>query len=127
MSKVSKNDDNILNFKGCIVDNQHDFLCMPGGDGQWEIQIAIFRYNGIDTIAVLSGSYDPNIPSLDFFHYKNGKWINVTKTLMPIKFNSNYNWSLPQYGTTIVAKTESGKKKVELRWVNGRFLAQRYQ
>jgi hypothetical protein len=129
----------LVEEKENILDNSNDYLYVRGGDGQWDIQMALFRYHGIITVAIASGSYDPDIPQLEFKRYRNGKWIVVTKRVLSPRLvkaitnesddaydNSGRNdllttFSLPEHGTTIVVHTRPGKD-LKLSWFKGRFV-----
>jgi hypothetical protein len=115
--------DMIVNSNESILDNRHEYLYVPGGDGQSYIEMAVFKYKGMDTVAVRAESYDPFIPFMDFFRCKNGKLVDVTKQVMPVRFNPNYNWALPERGTKIIATSPKGKEMVQLSWINGRFVS----
>src|SRR5689334_3052743 len=95
--------------------------------------MALFRYHGRATVAIASGSYDPNIPKLEFQQYRNGKWVDVSRRVLTpsaIKAvtnkESDYDripmatYTLPQHGTTIVVHTRRGTN-LTLRWSQGRF------
>ena len=127
--------DMLLNEKEAILDNAHDYLYVRGGDGQWAIEMALFRYHGNVTVGIASGSYDPDIPHIEFKQYQNGKWVDVTKRVLSpavVKMITNKEsdfpdhamatYTLPEHGSTIVVHTRSGKD-VKLRWFKGRFVA----
>jgi hypothetical protein len=111
-------------LKRGVVDVKNGYL-RPGHDGaQWGLEICLFkRPDGVDLIAV-NGIEPPDdgwTPWIHFLTYRNGRWVDVTKSTLPRQFSKKLGYELPRYGTTIKVVTQAGKLVYDLVWGNGRF------
>ena len=104
-----------------ILDVKHDYLYVGGDGAQPSLTVALFRSHGIVTVAVLDSGYDPNIPTLDFLRYQNGRWLNVTRHVLPLPFDYRLAYFLPRRGTTIRVCNSRGRTVYNLLWKQGRF------
>lgn len=108
-----------------------------GGDGAQEgFAMALFkRSNGTYLIAFYTygeGGVE-DTPWCVFLDYKNGKWTDVSRTVVPDYDAAKYIYELPRRGTTIevFAKDEmgegfyKGKKLHNLAWQNDKFAVKR--
>jgi hypothetical protein len=115
------------------VDEKNDYLRMAGDAAQVSIYMALFRHKG----RVLVGIYADGEGGgdLDLMRYENGKWKDVTKSMLPVPYNENYHYIIPRYGTTIKVTTGNkednweeygrGKRVYDLVWTNGKFKVRR--
>ena len=95
--------------------------------------IALFRRpDGSHLIAVTYLGPDlrvnPNfeeVSRISFLRYANGRWSDVTRSTLPIPFNSRLTYELPRYGTTIKVTGRRGQRAYDLVWANGRFTVSR--
>jgi len=128
----------LLSAKDTVIDNRDDYLFVPGDGCQTPIEMALFRYHGVVTVAVSTTTYDPFIPYLDFLQYTKGKWKNVTGCVLSPRMvraihnnlDADYDnhgnigpcatFRLPEHGTTIVVHTRRGND-LKLHWINGHF------
>jgi len=113
-------------FNRSIIDLKNDFLRFPGDGAQYRLDIAVFRFHGQDTVAVLSRmAWDED---LSFWHERNGRLQEVTKSVLPFRLSDNVAFEVPRYGTTlrVLATTHEGEptQKVVARflWRDGRFV-----
>ena len=104
-----------------IVDLKHDYLYAGGDGAQPNLTVALFRYHGVVTVAVLDGGYDPNIPTLDFLRFRDEHWINVTRRILPLPFDNRLAYFLPRRGTIIRVRNSRGRGVYNLLWKQGRF------
>jgi hypothetical protein len=116
-----------------MVDEKNDYLHMWGDAAQASIYMALFRYKGRVLVGVYSDGEGGGI--LNLMRYENGKWRDVTKSMLPVPYNDNYQYIIPRYGTTIkvtTGKSEGnwqeygrGKKVYGLVWTQGKFKVRR--
>ena len=60
-----------------------------------------------------------------FLRYQNGTWRDVTRSTLPLPFDSRLIYELPRYGTTIKITDRNGQRAYDLMWRNGRFTIMR--
>lgn len=113
-----------------IEDTKNGYM-KAGGDGSQEhFEMALFkRPNGTHVVGLyVSGEWGEKYY---FLEYKNRRWLEVSKSIVPNYRKSNI-YQLPRYGTTIEVYErknfdaennlgETGKKLYNLIWRNGRF------
>ncbi len=106
-----------------IADVKNDYARISL-DAVGTLEVAVYRYKGRDLIAVRR--YYEGC-SLGFLTYKNGRWKDVTKQVMPVRLDDKYDYILPRYGTTIEVRRDlwpskkQGRKIHDLLWRKGRF------
>jgi hypothetical protein len=109
--------------RGAIVDIANGYLFAPGDGAQTDIYTCIFkRSNGRYLVAVGYNDKDGVFETfLDFFIYDHGHLRNVTKAVLPVRFNKLLYYDLPRHGTIIKVSTASGKKLYDLVWTGNIF------
>jgi hypothetical protein len=113
--------------RGAIVDIANGYLYAPGDGAQTDIYTCIFkRSNGEYLVAVGYNDKDGVFETfLDFFVYDQGHLRNVTKTVLPVRFNKGLYYNLPRRGTKIVVTNTSGKRLYDLVWTGDLFRLKR--
>jgi len=113
--------------RGAIVDIANRYLYAPGDGAQTDIYTCIFkRSNGDYLVGAGYNDKDGVFETfLDFFVYDQGHLRNVTKTVLPVRFNKELYYNLPRRGTTIVVTNTSGKKLYDLVWTGKVFSLKR--
>lgn len=116
--------------RDATLDTKHGYVYFPGDGAQATIVVALFRYRRECVVAVYDKAEDG---SLDFLTYANGRWKNVTTTVMPVRFDGNCEYELPRHGTvirvtrnrfdpqTLERALKRGKPFYDLVWMRGRF------
>jgi len=109
--------------RGAIVDTKNGYLYAPGDGAQTDLYVCLFKQpDGTYLVAVNYNDYDGVFETfLDFYTYKNGRLVDVTKATLPVAFSKNLHYVLPRYGTTIKVTNKSRKRIYDLVWVNSRF------
>jgi hypothetical protein len=113
--------------RGAIVDIGNGYIFAAGDGAQTDLYVCLFkRSNGKNLIAVnYNDKHDVFESFLDFYIYKRGKLLNVSKSVMPMAFNKDFYYALPRYGNTIVVTNKSGKKLYDLVWTKRVFRRKR--
>src|SRR5262245_43670359 len=113
--------------RGAIVDITNGYLYAPGDGAQTDIYTCIFkRSSGGYLVAVGYNDKDGVFETfLDFFVYDQGHMRNVTKTVLPVRFNKGLYYNLPRHGNTIAVTKPSGKKLYDLVWTGHVFRVER--
>lgn len=116
-----------------VEDNANGYIHAFGDAAQDGMAIALFkRPDGSHMI----GFYDygeggpEDTPWTYFFYYKNGRFTDVSRTLIKGYDKTKYIYELPRQGTTVTvyAKDENGQdwykgaKLYELEWKGGKFV-----
>ena len=105
-----------------VIDTKNGFMFIGGDGAQQSITVCLFkRSDNSYVIAVGDNNHDVFDPYLDFYRYQNGKWRNVTRQLLPVRWNSNWDYVLPRYGRTIHVHKKSHRKAYDLEWKDDRF------
>lgn len=119
-----------------VEDAANGYMKGSGDAAQDGFAMALFKHsNGTYLIAFYTygeGGVE-DTPWCVFLDYKNGKWTNVSRTVVPNYNAQKYIYELPRRGTTIevFAKDEmgedfyKGKKLYDLTWENGKFSVKR--
>ena len=100
-----------------IVDLKNNFLRF-NADAAGQMEVAIFRFHGQDTIAVLN---DYEGTELLFYRERNGRLVDVTKQVFPFRAHETVTHELPRVGTTIRI-LKGGWPKEPTKTVFARFL-----
>jgi len=108
-----------------IVDIAHDFLLASGEAGQPGLQVAVFRFQGTETVGV-AAAYEM-FGELNFYRLQNGRLHDVTRQVLPRPFGRNQIAELPRIGTTVRILNENpdtldDKPAYRLEWRGGRFV-----
>ena len=106
-----------------IADVKNDYARISL-DAVGTLEVAVYRYKGRDLIAVRR--YYEGC-TVRFLTYKNGRWKDVTKQVMPVRLDRKYDYILPRYGTITEVRRDlwpsekRGRKVYDLLWQKGRF------
>lgn len=106
-----------------VVDLKNDFLRF-NADAIGLMDVAVFRFQGRDTVAVLS---DYEGTTLSFWRPQNGHLVEVTKQVFPFRFQETVTHVLPRRGTTIQIlrggwPSQSQTILARFLWRGGRFM-----
>ena len=108
--------------RGTVIDIKNGYISWDASDNPEEFEFAIFRKNNGKYIVVFSSPGEPELYPSRFFllTYDQGKWRDVTRTLIPAAFDERLDYKLPRKGRTIVVFGE-WRKRYSLTWKNDRF------
>jgi len=110
-----------------VVDIANDYIFSIGDGAQPPLTVALFRFRGRVTVAVLAEWEDGR---LDFLRFERGEWRNVTRQVLPIAYSAKHFYAIPRRGTTIqvlsgrdwTAERKPPRRHLyDLVWKNGRF------
>lgn len=103
-----------------VKDLKNGYLTISGDGGSPGFIVAIFKKPDGKYLVGINPYFEMGE---DFYllSYENGKWINLTRMIIP-EYNSKLHYDLPQYGTTIKVQNQSGKNLYELAWKEGQFV-----
>ena len=109
--------------RGAIVDVKNGYLYAPGDGAQTDVYVCLFKKSdGSYLIAVKTHPTDTNeYTRLDFYVFKRGMLLDVSKTVLPVAVNEELKYELPRYGRTILVKNKNGSRAYDLIWVADRF------
>jgi len=113
--------------RGAIVDVKNGYLYAPGDGAQTDVYVCLFKKpDGSYLIAVKTHPPDTDeYTYLDFYVFREGTLLDVTKTVLPVNVKEELKYELPRYGTTIHVKNNSGRKIYDLLWASTRFTLKR--
>ena len=110
--------------RGAVVDVKNGYIYAPGDGAQWSLHVCLFKKaDGSYVVAVKSDVEGETF--LDFYTYKNGRFVDVTKSVLPLAVNRNLEYEMPRYGTTIKVRDKNGRSVYDLVWSGGRFARKR--
>jgi hypothetical protein len=118
----------LKDFKGSYVDRAHGYLHIRGDGAQPDLNVCLFkRPDGSYLVAAGSttdsdGQWDPEF---DFFTYRQGRLVAVTRAIRPPGIDKRLGFVLPRYGTTIRVVNDRGKTVEYLYWNGSGFRARR--
>ena len=109
-----------------IVDVKNGYILYDASDNPTGFEFAIFRKgNGRYIVAYSDGIFwDSEFSAGSRFHllsYEGGRWRNVTKSVLPVKFDKRLVYKLPRQGRTIEVTDKRGRKVYTLTWRSDRF------
>ncbi len=109
--------------RGAIVDLQNGYIYAPGDGAQTSLYVCLFKkLDGESVVAVKSHDSDTDeFTYLDFYSYRNGRFIDITKLVLPVHVNENLRYEMPRYGRTITATNKKGRKIYDLIWQRDKF------
>jgi hypothetical protein len=110
--------------RGAVIDLANGYIYWNASDNPEEFEFALFKKRNGKYIVAFSAPYDSQFPNSGRFvllSYDRGKWRNVTKALLPVKYNRKSIYGLPRHGRTIHVGSEWGRKHYILKWENDRF------
>jgi hypothetical protein len=111
-------------YRGSIIDVPNGYIYWNASDNPEEFEFALFKKRNGRYIVAFSAPYDSQFPNSGRFvllSYDRGKWRDVTKALLPVKYNRKSIYGLPRHGRTIHVGSEWGRKHYMLKWENDRF------
>ncbi len=115
-------------LRDALVDERHGYIRYQASDNPERFEFAIFRKTNGQYLAAFSVPYDPDfwdqpIPSrLILLDYRQGRWQDVTKELLPVPLAPTLTYQLPRVGRDIVVVNHRNQKRYRLRWQNDRFV-----
>ena len=116
-----------------VEDTANGYMKASADAAQEGFEMALFkRPNGTYLIGFCTkgeGGVE-DTPWTYFFDYKNGKWTDISRTMIAKYSKERYIYELPRTGTTVevFAKDENGtewykgEKLYDLEWKNGKFV-----
>jgi hypothetical protein len=110
--------------RGTVIDIPNGYLSWDASDNSEFFQVAIFRKSNGTHIVAYSVPYDDQFPGASAFvllSYDHGRWRDVTKAMLPVRYKKTNTYALPQQGTTIVVRNENGET-YSLDWKDDRFV-----
>ena len=114
--------------RGTVIDLPNGYIYWNASDNPEEFEFAIFRKRNGKYIVAFSIPYDSQFPSastLVLLSYDRGRWRNVTKALLPVKYDKTLTYGLPRHGRTIHVAGEWGRTRYKLIWANDGFTVSR--
>ena len=114
--------------RGTVIDLPNGYIYWNASDNPEEFEFALFKKSNGRYIVAFSAPYDSQFPNSGRFvllSYDRGKWRNVTKALLPVKYDKKLTYKLPRQGRTIEVAGEWGRKHYHLTWANDRFTVSR--
>lgn len=113
-----------------IVDLPNGYVSMMGDGAQPDTVVCLFRRpDGIPLFARAqgcvgaTGQYERN--NVTFYQHKQGRWVEVTDSVLPVAARDQLDFHLPRYGTSIQVRQpkagRNGKSLFCLDWKDGRF------
>jgi hypothetical protein len=112
---------------GAIVDVKNGYLRAIGDGAQMGIIVCLFKkHDGTYIIGVDAVSWEgADYSRLNFYHYDNGNFIDVTKSIVPVALPQEHWYEMPRYGTTISVATQKRRHLYNLVWNRRRFVVKR--
>ena len=114
--------------RGTVIDLPNGYIYWNASDNPEEFEFALFKKRNGKYIVAFSIPYDSQFPdasTLVLLSYDRGTWRNVTKALLPVKYDKTLTYGLPRHGRTIQVAGEWGRKRYKLIWANDRFTVSR--
>ena len=83
--------------KGSIVDNRNGYLHVEADGAQDNLTVCLFRRPDRTYLVAVSGDYIETSwePFLDFYIYRRGRLVNVTRSTLPRRFSKKLGYQLP--------------------------------
>jgi hypothetical protein len=110
-----------------IIDNKNGYLSFEAPDNPFEdFELCVFKiktggyllaysYRGDRAPYEESGDIE-SILFFQCFQFKNNKWSDITKSILPVKYNNTNIYKLPRYGKKIFVSNKNGKPLYTLDW-----------
>ena len=113
--------------RGAVVDIKNGYIYAPGDGAQTSIYVCLFkRPQDSPLVAVKSHLSDTQeYTRLDFYEYKHGALVEVKETVLPVKVNEEFKYTMPRYGKSIEVRNARGKIIYSLVWSGRRFVLKR--
>jgi hypothetical protein len=115
--------------RGAVVDIKNGYIYAPGDGAQTSLYVCLFkRPHGFPLVAVKSHPSDTQeYTRLDFYEYKHGALVEVKETVLPVKVNEEFKYTMPRYGKSIEVRNQRGRRIYTLSWSGRRFVLKRPQ
>jgi len=113
---------------GGIVDVKNGYLHAWGDGAQAEMDVCLFKRPDRSYLVAVNQNHASDgvwEPSPEFYAYRHGHLVDVTRATLPRRFSKNLGYKLPRYGTMIGVINEAGKTIYHLVWAKGRFRVKR--
>jgi hypothetical protein len=109
--------------RGAIVDLKNDYIFAPGDGAQSDIYISLLKKRGGGDLVIIKhhAPDSRDITSVEFYTYQNGAWTDVTKSVMPVAINEDYQYHVPRYCMGIQVNDKSGGWLYDLVWTGEKF------
>lgn len=113
--------------RGAVVDIKNGYIYAPGDGAQTSIYVCLFkRSHGSPLVVVKSHLSDiQDYTRLNFYEYKHGGLVEVKETVLPVKVNEEFKYTMPRYGKSIEVRNARGRKIYSLVWSGRRFVLKR--
>jgi len=106
--------------RGAVVDVKNGYIYAPGDGAQNTLYVCLFRKADSSYVIAVKADVEGST-QLDFYEYRGGSFVDVTKSVLPVAVDENLEYEMPRYGTTIKVKDRTGKSLYNLAWGRGRF------
>jgi hypothetical protein len=109
--------------RGAVVDLERGYLYAPGDGAQSTIYVCLFhKANGSYLVGVKSSHWeDIEYTDMVFYLYKDQRFVDVTKSVLPVAPREELKYEMPRYGTTIKVRNRNGRRLYDLIWTRDRF------
>lgn len=114
--------------RGAVVDIPNGYISWDASDNPEEFEFAIFKKSNGKYLVAIDVDYDSFFPStgrLFLLSYERGKWRDVTRTTLPVKYDKRLTYKLPREGRSIEVTNQNGRRVYSLTWDNDRFSVKR--
>lgn len=115
----------LLKQGGTVIDIPNGYIRSNGDGAQMNLEVCLFRKPDRSYVVAVSNDGRDEGGGETLFHllvYRNGKWSNVTRSLLPVRVSDALIYKLPRYGRTIRVTNGRGKKQYDLHWTGTRFV-----
>jgi hypothetical protein len=115
------------NSRSTIIDNKNGYLSYDAPDNPFEdFDLCVFKIKTGGYLLAYSytGDREPyeetekpeSFLFFQCFRFKNNKWSDITKSILPVKYNNENIYTLPRYGKKILVNNKNGKLLYSLDW-----------
>jgi hypothetical protein len=80
------------------------------------------RTDGSYLAAIKYGDEEGEPPVLGFYEYRNGQIVKTKTSPLPVKYNRQFDYEMPRFGTTIKVRDSEGRMRYALQWNRERFV-----
>ena len=110
--------------RGAVVDIKNGYIYAPGDGAQMSIYVCLFRRPTDSPLIAVKSDFE-ELTSLDFYEYKQGALVEISKGVLPVKVNEEFKYEMPRYGKSIVVRNQRGKRIYSLVWSGRGFTLQK--
>jgi hypothetical protein len=111
---------------GTVVDVKNGYISYKASDNPETFEFTIFKKADGKNLVAFSVAYDPDFPDttskLLLLSYENGRWADVTRAMLPVRFDKRLTYKLPREGTNINVTDDKGRKMYRLVWTKSKFM-----